>query len=61
MYSMLKVCFFTGDGSFSQTNWQGKYTSCYGYEINNLVSTYRGAYLKDITLNSINTPIYGGI
>lgn len=30
-YSMLKVCFFTGYGTFSQSNWKGDYQACYSY------------------------------
>jgi hypothetical protein len=60
-YSMLKVCFFTSDGGFSQSNWQGSYQSCYFYEINNIISTYRGQQLFSINLNNQNTVAYGGV
>jgi hypothetical protein len=60
-YSMLEVCFFTGDGGWSQTQWKGTKEACYNYELNNLVSTYRGQYLTKIKIGGLDTAVYGGV
>lgn len=60
-YGMLKVCFFTGAGTFSQSNWKGDFQSCYSYEINNIVSTYRGQEIFSFDLNGVPTKAYGYI
>jgi hypothetical protein len=58
-YSVLKVCFYTSEQTFSLSTYNQFYSACYNYEINNLVSTFVGAYLKSFTLNGHNTSIYG--
>jgi len=60
-YSVLKVCFYTSSTTFSLSAFNSATPTCYNYEINNLVSTFVGPYIKSFMLNGYTTSIYGYI
>jgi hypothetical protein len=60
-YSVLKVCFYSSDYTFDKLTFSNYYSICYNYEINNLVSTFVGPYIKSFMLNGYKTSIYGYI
>ena len=55
------MCFFTSDSVFSQSTWSKQYEVCYGYQVNNYVSTYRGTYLGAMDFEGVSSQVYGGI
>ena len=60
-YGMTQVCFYTSSSPFDSSNWKGTASVCSFYEVVNLVSTFRGTYLKDIKLNGYTVGLYGYI
>ena len=57
----IKVCFFTSDIAFTQSTWERQYEVCYGYQVNNYVSTYRGSDLGTMDFEGVSSNVYGGI
>lgn len=60
-YSVQKICFYTSGLSFDPNTYNQFSSACYNYEINNLVSTFVGPYLKSFNFNGYSTSIYGYI
>ena len=60
-YSVLKVCFYTSTTTFSISAFNAATPTCYNYEINNLVSTFVGPFIKSFMLGGYATSIYGYI
>ena len=60
-YSVLQVCFYTSGSTFAAATFNQGSSACYNYEIDNLVSTFVGPYIKSFMLNGYNTSIYGYI
>jgi hypothetical protein len=55
------VCFYTSTSTFNQVTYNQGASACYNYEVNNLISTFVGPYIKSLVLNGYNTSIYGFI
>lgn len=60
-HSLTQVCFYTSDTTFSISDWASGLKQCFYFEMDGLVSTFKGVKLKDFTLNGYNTGIYGWI
>lgn len=61
MYTIQQICFYTNNQLFSAANWQSGIKQCYYFEIDNLVSTFKGVFLKNFYINGYLTGIYGYI
>lgn len=60
-YDLLQVCFYSSDKLFSVTNWKSGVSQCYFFDVDNYVSEFKGAKLKNFYVNGYSTGIYGWI
>lgn len=46
---------------FNESSWTQQYIQCYGFQIDNYVSTFRGAQLGTMQFEGVNSVLYGGL
>ena len=58
-YSMSQVCFYTSDSTFNEQTWSTFLKQCYYFEVENYMSTFRGAFLKQFSSNGYQMSAFG--
>ena len=64
---MSQICFYSSDFTFNISTWNssngnsGFFKQCYYYEIENYISTFRGAYLKQFSVYGYTMTAFGYI
>ena len=55
------MCFFTSNEVFDINNWNATYQSCYGYDIDDYISTFKGKELATFNFEGTSSVLYGGL